>query len=66
MTTCPKCVREIKMEMQMVIDGHSLRCRLCGYRVHIIPTVDEVIDILEDANGRENPKADTTRNATSP
>ena len=58
---CPRCVKEVKMEIQMAIDGHSLRCRLCGYSVPIVPTVDEVIDILEASNDRrKDSEADDT------
>ena len=30
---CPRCRKELNQENPMVIDGHSLRCRLCGYKI---------------------------------
>ena len=62
---CPRCLREIHMEMNMAVDGHSLRCHLCGYSVPIMPTVHEVIERLggkHDNGEREDSTPDDTGN----
>ena len=38
---CPRCRKELNLRCPMVMDGHMLRCRLCGYKIEDKETAKE-------------------------